>query len=82
MRAEPRDQIPRPEQVGSVTWVCGAPVYIDGWDETRQVWLAHRHGPSFVWVQGYADAYLSTRIFLHADLLVAYLVSVATWPRR
>lgn len=47
------------------------PVHILGWDERRQVWLAYRDGePSFVWVNGFTDAYLAAQVSRGVDLIV------------
>ena len=55
----------------TVAGVSGAPVRILGWDEERQVWLARRDGePSFVWVQGFTDAYRTARVSRGVDLIV------------
>lgn len=51
--------------------MTGAPVHILGWDDKRQVWLAYRDGElSFVWVNGFADAYLAAHASRDVDLIV------------
>lgn len=55
----------------TVVLMSGAPVHILDWDDQRQVWLARRDGePSFVWVQGFADAYLAACVSRGVDLIV------------
>lgn len=55
----------------TVAVMSGAPVHILGWDHERQVWLARRDGEhSFVWVHGYADAYLAACVSRGVDLIV------------
>lgn len=49
----------------------GAPVHVIGWDDDRQAWLARRDGePDFVWVRGYADAYLAACVHRDVDLII------------
>ena len=55
----------------SVPIMSGAAVHILGWDGARQVWLARRDGePSFVWVQGFDDAYLAACVSRDVALIV------------